>query len=65
MILYNNIIVIKRGELNERNLRFNKRGGEDLMSVIIMVLIGYVIGLSTMTIISFYKWFLKIWTEPR
>jgi len=26
-----------------------------------MILIGFVAGLFTMTIVSFYKWFLEIW----
>ena len=33
------------------------------MELILMVLVGYVIGLCTMTIISFYKWVLKLLTE--
>jgi len=33
------------------------------MNLIIVVLVGYVIGLCTMTIISFYKWVLKILNE--
>ena len=33
------------------------------MNLILMVLVGYVIGLCTMTIISFYKWVLKILNE--
>lgn len=35
------------------------------MTLILMVLVGYVIGLCTMTIISFYKWVLKYLTEIR
>ncbi len=31
------------------------------MPVIAMVLVGFVAGLFTMTIVSFYKWFLQIW----
>jgi len=31
------------------------------MPGIAMILIGFVVGLFTMTIVSFYKWFLEIW----
>jgi hypothetical protein len=33
------------------------------MSAIAMIIIGFVAGLLTMTIISFYKWFLDFWNR--
>lgn len=33
------------------------------MNLLLIVLIGYMIGLSTMTIISFYKWVLKLLSD--
>jgi len=35
------------------------------MTLLVMVLVGYVIGLCTMTIISFYKWVLKFLVETK
>jgi len=31
------------------------------MPMIVMVLVGFVAGMLTMTVVSLYKWFLEIW----
>ncbi len=33
------------------------------MPAMIIILIGFITGLTTMTIINFYKWALKYWNE--
>jgi len=33
------------------------------MSTAVVVLVGFGAGLLTMTIMSFYKWFLKVWNK--
>lgn len=33
------------------------------MPTIVMILVGFGAGLLTMTIVSFYKWFLEVWNS--
>jgi CRISPR/Cas system CSM-associated protein Csm5 (group 7 of RAMP superfamily) len=33
------------------------------MSTVVVVVIGFGAGLLTMTIMNFYKWFLKVWNR--
>jgi hypothetical protein len=33
------------------------------MSPMVMVLVGFIAGLMTMTVVSLYKWVLKYWNE--